>query len=202
MHKAILLICFAESSKECGHIESGWIHQNSKLTWRKIHKTEDSVIVNMLSTNLFQDMPILRELTIYLLFFTKIINAPKKQDENLTEEEKLDRSVSAVYITNGLSLKCFGFYTLNLQLLIYYFFLLSFFWCSLHFSKIILLKTLELLAIFIVCGKCWTTTFGLKENYNTVFLKALTLSYWFLGHLCFLFCLEFSHVCHVNSQYM
>ena len=97
MHKAIMLICFAESSKECGHIESGWIHQNSKLTWRKIHKTEDSVIVNMLSTNLFQDMPILRELTIYLLFFTKIINAPKKQDENLTEEEKLDRSVSAVY---------------------------------------------------------------------------------------------------------
>lgn len=153
MHKAILLIYFAESSKECGHIESGWIHQNSKLTWRKIHKTEDSVIVNMLSTNLFQDMPILRELTIYLLFFTKIINAPKKQDENLTEEEKLDRSVSAVYITNGLSLNCFGFYTLNLQPL---FFFWSFFWCSLHFSKIILLKTLDLLAIFIVCGKCWT----------------------------------------------
>ena len=80
------------------------------------------MIVNMLSTNLFQDMPILRELTIYLLFFTKIINAPKKQDENLTEEEKLDRSVSAVYITSGLCLNCFGFYTLNLQLLIYYFF--------------------------------------------------------------------------------
>lgn len=149
MHKAILLICFAESSKECGHIESGWIHQNSKLTWRKIHKTEDSVIVNMLSTNLFQDVPIFRELIIYLLFFTKIINAPKKQDENLTEEEKLDRSVSAVYITNGLCLKCFSFYTLNLQLLIYYFFFLSFFWCSLHFSKIILLKTLGLLAILL-----------------------------------------------------
>lgn len=165
MHKAILLICFAESSKECGHIESGWIHQNSKLTWRKIHKTEDSVIVNMLSTNLFQDMPILRELTIYLLFFTKIINAPKKQDENLTEEEKLDRSVSAVYITNGLSLNCFGFYTLNLQLLI--FFLLSFFWCSLHFSKIILLKTLDLLAIFIVCGKCWNLSQPLLGSRKT-----------------------------------
>lgn len=79
------------------------------------------MIVNMLSTNLFQDMPILRELTIYLLFFTKIINAPKKQDENLTEEEKLDRSVSAVYITSGLCLNCFGFYTLNLQLLFYFF---------------------------------------------------------------------------------
>ena len=79
------------------------------------------MIVNMLSTNLFQDMPILRELTIYLLFFTKIINAPKKQDENLTEAEKLDRSVSAVYITSGLSLNCFGFYTLNLQLLFFFF---------------------------------------------------------------------------------
>lgn len=146
MHKAILLICFAESSKECGHTESGWIHQNSKLTWRKIHKTEDSVNVNVLSTNLFQDVPILRELIIYLLFFTKIINAPKKQDENLTEEEKLDRSVSAVYITSGLCLNCFGFYTLNLQLL---FFFWSFFWCSLHFSKIILLKTLDLLAILL-----------------------------------------------------
>ena len=66
-------------------------------------------------------MAILRELTIYLLFFTKIINAPKKQDENLTEEEKLDRSVSAVYITTGLCLNCFGFYALNLQLLIFFF---------------------------------------------------------------------------------
>ena len=78
--------------------------------------------VNVLSTNLFQDVPIFRELIIYLLFFTKIINAPKKQDENLTEEEKLDRSVSAVYITSGLCLKCFSFYTLNLQLLIFFFF--------------------------------------------------------------------------------
>lgn len=77
--------------------------------------------VNVLSTNLFQDVPIFRELIIYPLFFTKIINAPKKQDENLTEEEKLDRSVSAVYITSGLCLNCFGFYTLNLQLLIFFF---------------------------------------------------------------------------------
>ena len=105
--------------------------------------------VNVLSTNLFQDVPIFRELIIYLLFFTKIINAPKKQDENLTEEEKLDRSVSAVY--NGLCLKCFGFYTLNLQLLIFFFVILLMFTT---FSKIILLKTLDLLAIFIVCGKC------------------------------------------------
>lgn len=182
MHKAILLICFAESSKECGHIESGWIHQNSKLTWRKIHKTEDSVIVNMLSTNLFQDMPILRELTIYLLFFTKIINAPKKQDENLTEEEKLDRSVSAVYITNGLSLNCFGFYTLNLQLL--FFFLVILLMFTTFFKNNTFKDTW--LACYFYCLwkvlKLKSTTFGLLENYNTVFLKALTLSYWFLGH--------------------